>query len=52
MDLAVVEILVDAVTLGGSRATGEATPDPDWNFGLSYRDTIDVLDHPDPPWLR
>jgi predicted nucleotidyltransferase len=33
---------VVAVTLGGSRARGEAGPDSDWDFGCYYRDTIDV----------
>src|SRR3954447_12852649 len=33
---------VTAVTLGGSRARGEAGPDSDWDFGLYYRDTIDT----------
>ncbi len=28
---------VVAVTLGGSRATGTATPDSDWDFGLYYQ---------------
>ena len=35
---------VVAVTLGGSRATGTATHDSDWDFGLYYRDTIDPAD--------
>lgn len=35
---------VVAVTLGGSRATGAATADSDWDFGLYYRDTIDPDD--------
>ena len=35
---------VVAVTLGGSRATGDATPDSDWDFGLYYRGTIDPDD--------
>jgi hypothetical protein len=35
---------VVAVTLGGSRATGEARPDSDWDFGLYYRGTIDPDD--------
>jgi hypothetical protein len=35
---------VVAVTLGGSRATGEARPDSDWDFGLYYRGTIDPAD--------
>jgi hypothetical protein len=35
---------VEAVTLGGSRATGTATDDSDWDFGLYYRDTIDPAD--------
>lgn len=33
---------VEAVTLGGSRARGEARPDSDWDFGLYYRDAIDT----------
>src|ERR671913_138810 len=33
---------VVAVTLGGSRATGTATADSDWDFGLYYRDAIDT----------
>ncbi|MDQ1519013.1 MAG: hypothetical protein QOI55_86 [Actinomycetota bacterium] len=33
---------VVAVTLGGSRARGEARPHSDWDFGLYYRDTIDT----------
>ena len=32
---------VVAVTLGGSRASGTATDDSDWDFGLYYRGTID-----------
>ncbi len=35
---------VVAVTLGGSRATGDARPDSDWDFGLYYRDRIDPAD--------
>jgi len=35
---------VVAVTLGGSRATGTATDDSDWDFGLYYRRTIDPAD--------
>jgi predicted nucleotidyltransferase len=35
---------VVAVVLGGSRATGRARPDSDWDFGLYYRDTIDPAD--------
>jgi len=35
---------VMAVTLGGSRATGTATEDSDWDFGLYYEDTIDPAD--------
>ncbi len=35
---------VVAVTLGGSRATGTASDDSDWDFGLYYRDTIDPAD--------
>jgi len=31
---------VEAVTLGGSRATGAAGEDSDWDFGLYYRGTI------------
>ena len=31
-----------AVTLGGSRATGTATADSDWDFGLYYRGRIDT----------
>ena len=34
---------VVAVTLGGSRATGTARADPDWDFGLHYRDPIDPV---------
>jgi predicted nucleotidyltransferase len=33
---------VVAVTLGGSRARGEAGPESDWDFGLYYRGTIDT----------
>jgi predicted nucleotidyltransferase len=33
---------VTAVTLGGSRARGEAGPDSDWDFGLYYRGSIDT----------
>jgi predicted nucleotidyltransferase len=33
---------VVAVTLGGSRARGEAGPDSDWDFGLYYRGSIDT----------
>jgi hypothetical protein len=33
---------VVAVTLGGSRARGEALPDSDWDFGLYYRGAIDI----------
>jgi predicted nucleotidyltransferase len=33
---------VVAVTLGGSRGRGEGRPDSDWDFGLYYRDDIDV----------
>jgi predicted nucleotidyltransferase len=33
---------VVAVTLGGSRARGEARPGSDWDFGLYYRDMIDT----------
>ena len=35
---------VEAVTLGGSRATGTARARSDWDFGLYYRDTIDPAD--------
>jgi len=35
---------VVAVTLGGSRATGTAAADSDWDFGLYYRGTIDPDD--------
>ena len=35
---------VAAVTLGGSRATGTAADDSDWDFGLYYRGTIDPAD--------
>lgn len=35
---------VVAVTLGGSRATGSATEDSDWDFGLYYREAIDPAD--------
>jgi hypothetical protein len=35
---------VVAVTLGGSRATGEAAAESDWDFGLYYRGTIDPDD--------
>jgi nucleotidyltransferase-like protein len=35
---------VVAVTLGGSRATGAATDDSDWDFGLYYRGGIDPAD--------
>ncbi len=35
---------VVAVTLGGSRATGEQRTDSDWDFGLYYRGTIDPDD--------
>jgi predicted nucleotidyltransferase len=33
---------VTAVTLGGSRARGEAGPESDWDFGLYYRGAIDT----------
>ncbi len=33
---------VAAVTLGGSRATGTATANSDWDFGLYYRGAIDT----------
>lgn len=42
-DLAQIPGVV-AVTLGGSRATGTATDDSDWDFGLYYRGTIDPND--------
>lgn len=35
---------VVAVTLGGSRAAGTATPTSDWDLGLYYRGTIDPAD--------
>lgn len=35
---------VVAVTLGGSRATGEAGPDSDWDFGLYYERPIQKQD--------
>jgi hypothetical protein len=35
---------VVAVTLGGSRATGTAAEDSDWDFGLYYRGGIDPAD--------
>jgi hypothetical protein len=35
---------VVAVTLGGSRATGEASEASDWDFGLYYRTPIDPAD--------
>jgi hypothetical protein len=35
---------VVAVTLGGSRATGTASADSDWDFGLYYRTPIDPAD--------
>jgi hypothetical protein len=35
---------VVAVTLGGSRATGDERADSDWDFGLYYRDRIDPAD--------
>jgi Nucleotidyltransferase domain len=35
---------VVAVVLGGSRATGLARPDSDWDFGLYYETTIDADD--------
>lgn len=35
---------VVAVTLGGSRGTGDARPDSDWDFGLYYRNRIDPAD--------
>lgn len=33
---------VVAVALGGSRSSGRARPDSDWDFGLYYRDSIDI----------
>lgn len=33
---------VEAVVLGGSRATGAARPDSDWDLGLYYRGAFDV----------
>ncbi|HZU73864.1 MAG TPA: nucleotidyltransferase domain-containing protein [Acidimicrobiales bacterium] len=35
---------VVAVALGGSRATGTARPDSDWDFGLYYRGSLDPDD--------
>jgi len=35
---------VVAVTLGGSRATGTAVEDSDWDFGLYYRGGLDPAD--------
>jgi hypothetical protein len=35
---------VVAVALGGSRATGTASTDSDWDFGLYYRGTLDPAD--------
>jgi hypothetical protein len=35
---------VEAVTLGGSRAAGNARPHSDWDFGLYYRTAIDPAD--------
>jgi hypothetical protein len=35
---------VEAVTLGGSRATGTASADSDWDFGLYYRRPLDPAD--------
>jgi hypothetical protein len=35
---------VVAVTLGGSRATGTAVEDSDWDFGLYYRDRLNPDD--------
>lgn len=35
---------VVAVTLGGSRATGTAVEDSDWDFGLYYRDRLNPAD--------
>lgn len=40
-DLAVVEGVV-AITLGGSRATGEHRPDSDWDIGIYYDDQLDT----------
>ncbi|MGH2427606.1 MAG: nucleotidyltransferase domain-containing protein [Candidatus Limnocylindria bacterium] len=33
---------VEAVALGGSRASGRAHADSDWDFGLYYRGSIDT----------
>lgn len=33
---------VEAVMLGGSRATGRHTPESDWDFALYYRGSFDV----------
>ena len=33
---------VEAATLGGSRATGTATADSDWDVGLYYREPLDL----------
>jgi predicted nucleotidyltransferase len=33
---------VDAVALGGSRASGIHRPDSDWDFGVYYRDGLDT----------
>jgi predicted nucleotidyltransferase len=35
---------VVAVTLGGSRATGTAVADSDWDFGLYYERGLDPAD--------
>src|SRR5437016_2417111 len=35
---------VVAVTLGGSRATGRARPESDWDFGLYYRNALNPAD--------
>ena len=35
---------VVAISLGGSRARGEARPDSDWDFGLYYRGTVNPDD--------
>jgi Nucleotidyltransferase domain len=35
---------VEVVTLGGSRALGNARPHSDWDFGLYYRGTLEVAD--------
>lgn len=50
---------VEAVLLGGSRATGTATADSDWDLGVYYRGSLDLaplaeLGHVHPPgsWGR